>query len=264
MPMYNPDGVEIGNSRENANMIDIESTWNNPSPQKEVLVLRSQFQKFMAKPNPMKVMLNIHSAYACKRYFVYHAPGGTTPKFAALERRFIDYVRMNFPNAIEPYTYYVSWTSTPSLLYPESWCWTNHKEKIMAITYEDGNCAAASKFDSTASAMLKGIDRYLQDTTAVTSVFFAANAPEQYLLGQNFPNPFNPNTTIAYELPHAGIVSLKVYDVMGREVSVQAEGEQEAGGYSVQFNAQTLSSGIYFYQLRFDGRSETKRMHLIK
>ncbi len=264
MPMYNPDGVEIGNSRENANMIDIESNWNNPSPQKEVLVLRSQFQKFMAKPNPMKVMLNIHSAYACKRYFVYHAPGGTTPKFAALERRFIDYVRMNFPNAIEPYTYYVSWTSTPSLLYPESWCWTNHKEKIMAITYEDGNCASASKFDSTASAMLKGIDRYLQDTTAVTSVIFAANAPEQYLLGQNFPNPFNPNTTIAYELPHAGIVSLKVYDVMGREVSVQAEGEQEAGGYSVQFNAQTLSSGIYFYQLRFDGRSETKRMHLIK
>ena len=264
MPMYNPDGVEIGNARENANMIDIESNWNNPSPQKEVQVLKGQFQRYTTELNPMKVMLNIHSAYACKRYFVYHAPGGTTPKFAALERRFIDYVRMNFPNAIEPYTYYVSWTSTPSLLYPESWCWTNHKEKIMAITYEDGNCVAASKFDSTATAILKGIDLYLQDTTAVTSVSIASNTPEQYLLGQNYPNPFNPSTTIAYELPRAGIVSLKVFDVMGREAAVLAEGEEDAGHHSVVFNAQTLSSGIYFYQLRFDGRSETMRMHLLK
>ena len=264
MPMYNPDGVEIGNARENANMIDIESNWNNPSPQKEVQVLKGQFQRYTTELNPMKVMLNIHSAYACKRYFVYHAPGGTTPKFAALERRFIDYVRMNFPNAIEPYTYYVSWTSTPSLLYPESWCWTNHKEKIMAITYEDGNCVAASKFDSTATAILKGIDLYLQDTTAVTSVSIASNTPEQYLLGQNYPNPFNPSTTITYELPRAGIVSLKVFDVMGREAAVLAEGEEDAGHHSVVFNAQELSSGIYFYQLRFNGRSETKRMHLLK
>jgi hypothetical protein len=264
MPMYNPDGVEIGNARENANMIDIESNWNNPSPQKEVLVLKGQFQKYTSVTNPMKVMLNIHSAYACKRYFVYHAPGGTTPKFAALERRFIDYVRMGFPNAIEPYTYYVSWTSTASLLYPESWCWTNHKEKIMAITYEDGNCVAASKFDSTASAILKGIDLYLQDTTAVTAVSMASNIPEEYLLEQNYPNPFNPATTIAYDLPRSGIVSLKVFDVMGREAAVLADGEAAAGRHSIVFDAQKLSSGIYFYQLRFDGRTETKRMHLLK
>lgn len=264
MPMYNPDGVELGNARENANMVDIESNWNVASPQKEVLVLRSQFQKYMAKPNPMKVMLNIHSAYDCKRYFVYHMPAGTTPIYAALERRFIDDVRMNFPNAIQPYNYFVSWTSAPATQYPESWCWSNHKEKIMALTYEDANCASASKFDSTGNALLKGIDLFLQDTTAVTSVSFASNLPEHYLLQQNYPNPFNPTTTIAYELPNAGIVSLKVYDVMGREVSMLAEGEQSEGRHSVQFGGTSLSSGIYFYQLRFNGRIETKSMQLIK
>ncbi len=264
MPMYNPDGVELGNARENANMIDIESNWNNASPQKEVLVLRSQFQQLMTKPNPMKMMLNLHSAYSCKRYFVYHAPGGTSPVFAALERRFINYVRGSFPNAIEPYTYFVSWTSAPALQYPESWCWSNHKEKIMAMTYEDGNCVSASKFDSTARAILKGIDLYLQDTSEVTSVSIAGTTPQQYLLGQNYPNPFNPTTTIAYELPNAGVVSLKVYDVLGREASVLADGEQDAGRHSVQFNGQNMSSGIYFYQLRFNGRIETKSMQFIK
>ncbi|MFZ4621954.1 MAG: M14 family zinc carboxypeptidase [Bacteroidota bacterium] len=264
MPMYNPDGVELGNARENANMIDIESNWNAASPQKEVLVLRSQFQKYMAKPNPMKMMLNIHSDNDCLRFFVYHAPGGTTPAYAALERRFIAYVQSGFPNAIQPYTYFVSWTSAPSLSYPESWCWANYKEKIMALTYEDANCASASKFDSTGNAILRGIDLYLQDTTAVTSVSFATNGPVQYLLGQNYPNPFNPTTTIAYELPNSGVVSLKVYDVMGREAAVLAEGEQSAGRHTAQFSGTSLSSGIYFYQLRFGGRIETKSMQLIK
>lgn len=264
MPMYNPDGVELGNARENANMIDIESNWNNPSPQKEVLVLKGQFQKYTAAPNPMKVMLNIHSAYACKRYFVYHAPGGTTPKFAALERRFIDYVRMNFPNAIEPYTYYVSWTSSPSLLYPESWCWTNHKEKIMAITYEDGNCVAATKFDSTALAILKGIDLYLQDTTAVTSVLFASRVPEEYMLEQNFPNPFNPSTTIRFTIPDGGRVKLTVVDLLGRVLATPVEEYREAGTYSEQFSGEHVSSGIYLYQLNVNGRRETRRMVLMK
>ncbi len=264
MPMYNPDGVEIGNARENANMIDIESNWNNVSPQKEVLVLRSQFQKYTSKPNPMKIMLNIHSAYDCTRYFVYHMPAGTTPTFAALERRFIDDVRMNFPNAIKPYNYFVSWTSVPATQYPESWCWSNFKDKIMALTYEDGNCASAEKFDSTANAILKGIDLFLQDTTAVTSVSLASNLPERYLLEQNYPNPFNPTTTIAYELPNAGIVSLKVYDVLGREAAILAEGEQSSGRHTAQFNGASFSSGIYFYQLRFGGRIETKSMQFIK
>ena len=263
MPMYNPDGVELGNARENANMIDIESNWNAASPQKEVLVLRGQFQKYTAMPNPMKFMLNIHSAYACTRYFVYHAPGGTTPSFAAKERRFIAYARSYFPNAIEDYPYYTSWTSAPATQYPESWCWANFKEKIMAMTYEDGNCASASKFDSTANAILRGIDAYLQDTTAVQSVPPAV-LPQQYLLAQNYPNPFNPSTTIAYELPHRGDVSLDVFDLLGRRTAVLAEGMQDAGRHTVTVDGSRWSSGVYLYRLRYDGRTEVRTMQLIQ
>jgi hypothetical protein len=267
MPMYNIDGVEIGgvaHERTNANGVDIEGNWNASLPQKEVLVLRSQFQKYMAKPNPMKIMLNMHSAYACTRYFVYHMPAGTTIKYSLLEQRFINYVRMNFPNAIEPYTYFTSWTNAPATQYPESWCWSNYKEKIMALTYEDGNCVSASKFDSTARAILMGMDAYLQDTTAVTSVFAENKIPKQYFLEQNYPNPFNPTTIISYQIPTTNFITLKVYDVLGREMATLISEEQSSGKYSVTFNASSLSSGVYFYRLSFGSVVEMKKMQLIR
>ncbi len=266
MPMYNIDGVQLGLGYErfNANKIDIESNWNAVSPQKEVLVLRSQFQKYMAKPNPMRMMLNMHSAYDCTRYFVYHMPGGTTVKYSLLEQRFINYVRMNFPNAIEAHTYFTSWPTAPATQYPESWCWSNYKEKIMAMTYEDGNCASASKFDSTAWAIVKGIDLYLQDTTAVTSVIAENNLPGKYFLEQNFPNPFNPTTIINYQLPMTSHVSLKVYDILGREVATLINEKQSSGTHSITFNASSLSSGVYFYRLTSGAVIEMKKMQLIR
>ena len=265
MPMYNPDGVELRKDRQNANGIDIESNWNAVSPEKEVLVLRSQFQKYMAKPNPMRMMLNVHSAIACKRYFVYHAPGGTSATFSLLEQRFINYVRANFPNAIEPHTYFVSWPSAPPpTQYPESWCWSNYKEKIMAMTYEDYNCPSASKFDSTASAILKGIDAYMQDTTAVTSVIASKSTPSYFMLEQNFPNPFNPSTIIRYQLLKQSYITLKVYDVLGREVAVLVNEEQSSGSHSAIFNAASLGSGIYFYRLTSGSNAETKKMQFIR
>ena len=144
----------------------------------------------------------------------------------------------------------------------------------MAITYEDGNCVSASKFDSTARAILKGIDLYLQDTTAVTSVFAANNVPTQYFLEQNFPNPFNPTTVINYQVPTTNHVSLTVSDVLGREVAVLVNEEQSSGKHSITFSAKggsasggngsSLSSGLYFYQLRTGSIIETKRMVLMK
>lgn len=101
---------------------------------------------------------------------------------------------------------------------------------------------------------------------AVTSV-----APEKgivatgYELSQNYPNPFNPSTQIKFSLVQSGNISLKVYDVLGKEVAVLAEGTHDAGVYSVSFNASNLSSGMYFYTLRTsNGFSETKKMLLMK
>jgi hypothetical protein len=264
MPMYNPDGVELGLARQNANNIDIESNWSSASPQKEVLVLRSQFIQQMAKPNPMRIMLNMHSAYACTRYFVYHAPGGTSPLFAKMEQRFINYVRSFFPDSIRPYPYYTSWVNAPATQYPESWCWSNHKEKIMAMTYEDGNCTAAAMFDRTARAILLGIDAYLQDSSAYTGVLAARTVPQDLFLLRNFPNPFNPSTTITYRLPEAAEVTLTVYDLLGREAATLVRGREDRGDHTVSFNAAGLSSGVFIVRLSAGAHTEFTAMHFIK
>jgi photosystem II stability/assembly factor-like uncharacterized protein len=85
-----------------------------------------------------------------------------------------------------------------------------------------------------------------------------------YSLSQNYPNPFNPSTIINYQIPKAGFVTLKVYDILGREVAELVNKEKVAGSYKVNFNAENLSSGIYFYQLKTKEFSETKKMMLIK
>ncbi len=88
--------------------------------------------------------------------------------------------------------------------------------------------------------------------------------PKEYSLSQNYPNPFNPSTTIKYSLPKDGFVSLKIYDITGREVKTLAGEVKKAGYYSVTFNASSLASGVYFYRIQSNDFVMTKRMVLIK
>jgi Secretion system C-terminal sorting domain len=88
--------------------------------------------------------------------------------------------------------------------------------------------------------------------------------PKEYSLSQNYPNPFNPSTTIKYSLPKDGFVSLKIYDITGREVKTLASEVKKAGYYSVTFNASNLASGVYFYRIQSNDYVMTKRMVLIK
>ena len=83
-------------------------------------------------------------------------------------------------------------------------------------------------------------------------------------LFQNYPNPFNPSTVIRYEIKDTKFVSLKVYNSIGQKVATLVNNQQNAGRYSVEFNASNLSSGIYFYSIRIDGFSSVKKMMLIK
>ena len=86
VPMHNPDGVELGFPRENANGIDVESGWDDNVLEPEVTVLQNRFIDLsFVIPNPIEVALNMHSAYACKRYFVYHHENGTSENFTELE-----------------------------------------------------------------------------------------------------------------------------------------------------------------------------------
>ncbi len=88
--------------------------------------------------------------------------------------------------------------------------------------------------------------------------------PTQYRLEQNYPNPFNPVTKINFEIPKTGFVSLKVYNVLGREVANLVNTVKNAGNYSVDFDGTNLSSGVYFYKLESNGFVDTKKMMLIK
>jgi len=81
---------------------------------------------------------------------------------------------------------------------------------------------------------------------------------------QNYPNPFNPSTVIAYQLPVSSQVSLKIYDMLGREVQTLVNETQAAGRYAVRFNATNLSSGTYFYKLQANGLVQTKKLTLLK
>ncbi|HLP81397.1 MAG TPA: T9SS type A sorting domain-containing protein [Nitrosomonas sp.] len=88
--------------------------------------------------------------------------------------------------------------------------------------------------------------------------------PASIVLSQNYPNPFNPSTTISFNLPSKMFVTLKIFDLIGREVSTLASEELPAGYYSKQWNASGFPSGVYFYRLQANAFSETKRLTILK
>ncbi|MBP9120517.1 MAG: T9SS type A sorting domain-containing protein, partial [Ignavibacterium sp.] len=88
--------------------------------------------------------------------------------------------------------------------------------------------------------------------------------PVEFILAQNFPNPFNPGTNISWQTPVSGQQILKVYDVLGNEVAILIDEFKSAGSYQVEFNAAKLSSGVYFYKLQVGSLTQTKKMQLIK
>ncbi len=90
------------------------------------------------------------------------------------------------------------------------------------------------------------------------------NLPQSYSIEQNYPNPFNPATTIRYSIPNEGLVSLKVYDLIGEEVATLVNEIKQPGNYAVTFDAKNLSSGVYFYKMQAGSFIETKKFLLMK
>ena len=108
-------------------------------------------------------------------------------------------------------------------------------------------------------------DEYLAFSYILTNAEEDHFIPEDFRLLQNYPNPFNPSTIISYHLPKNSQVRLSVFDLTGRKVADLVDTRQSAGIYSVQFEAGSLASGVYFYQISLDGTPvELKKMLLIK
>ena len=99
---------------------------------------------------------------------------------------------------------------------------------------------------------------------SVSAVKDRKELPEKFALSQNYPNPFNPGTTISYSVPSQSRVTLRIFDVLGREVSILINKEQPAGNYNVDFNGSELTSGVYFYRLYAGAFVETKKMVFMK
>ena len=98
----------------------------------------------------------------------------------------------------------------------------------------------------------------------VSAVAHDAELPTTPILHQNYPNPFNPGTEIEFAIPHATMVSLKIFDEGGREIATLIEGFREAGNHAVTWNPVGLSSGVYFYRLQSDGFVQTRKLILLK
>ena len=87
---------------------------------------------------------------------------------------------------------------------------------------------------------------------------------KEYSLSQNYPNPFNPSTEINYTLAKSGNITLKVYNLLGSEVATLVDGFMEAGKHSVKFSAKDFTSGVYFYTIKADNFTSTRKMLLLK
>ncbi len=163
IPMYNPDGVEAGHGRLNAHLVDLESNWDKPVIEPEVLALRGLFDRLMQGPIPVEVALNLHSDQLnCTRFFFYHLAAGTSEAYTGMEQNFIGKVQGYFPAGIQDWNFVSSWGNGTQARYPEGYWWLNYHENVLALTYEDTNCPNASGFDSTGRALAQGAADYIR------------------------------------------------------------------------------------------------------
>jgi len=118
-----------------------------------------------------------------------------------------------------------------------------------------------SEIDPDGTRADMGAFYYAHSTVGVNNKY---DLPTKFSLSQNYPNPFNPTTTINYSVPKSGHVSLKVYDLLGREATALVNENKSVGNYTVQFNASKLVSGVYFYRMQAGDFVQTKKLLLIK
>lgn len=137
-------------------------------------------------------------------------------------KKFVTGVKSFFLNGIEPWDFNITWVGTPSTLFPESWWWFNYNKNVIALTYEDMNCDANGKYDSTAFAIIGGIGKYLGIPRTLS---VNANEKLNLNLNQNYPNPSRVKTTIDFSILQNDNIKLIVSDLLGNELIKLVDGK---------------------------------------
>ena len=132
-------------------------------------------------------------------------------------------------------------------------------------TYVTGSFADTASFGTTQLVSYGGQDIFVAAIDDISSTDEGLSLiPSKTQLYQNYPNPFNPSTTIKYQIPELSFVVIKVYDLLGKEITTLVYEEKPAGAYEVEFDAFSFTSGIYFYRINFGDFAATKKMILLK
>ncbi|HKK46412.1 MAG TPA: T9SS type A sorting domain-containing protein [Balneolaceae bacterium] len=147
-----------------------------------------------------------------------------------------------------------------------------HHDTLTVLAYSmNGETLAPGKYDllQVDSTGVKMDDAILSTPNGSEITFTGLGKkrrelPAQYKLAHNYPNPFNPRTTINYELPEASEVTLEIYNILGRRVATLVDKRQKAGRYTIQFRADYLASGVYLYRLKAGDFTKVRKMILIK
>ncbi|MFA5832699.1 MAG: T9SS type A sorting domain-containing protein [Bacteroidota bacterium] len=157
-----------------------------------------------------------------------------------------------------------SWTKLGSGF--ENFLWYDTKSPVAPsrIFVDGGDVWFAGNFNFAGNRPMLGIARWNSAATISTVQRIDENIPARFTLEQNYPNPFNPATIIRFEIQNTDATTLKIYDIVGREVTTLVHEKLNVGTYEMKFDATKLSTGIYFYQLRSGNFVETKKMNFIK
>ena len=133
-----------------------------------------------------------------------------------------------------------------------------------SYTYDENNNETEDLWQSWDGSAWINVYKILYKYGSVTKINEDLSFINSYNLSNNYPNPFNPSTTIRYSIPKQSHITLKIYDIIGREVAILVNEEKPAGNYQIGFNAANLPSGVYFYQLKAGSYVETNKMVLLK
>jgi hypothetical protein len=141
------------------------------------------------------------------------------------------------------------------------------QNNMYAYFYPDHNTMGAGYLTINIKRVSNPSENYTVQfgaSTAPVGIKKLSNTVESFSLDQNYPNPFNPSTKIGFSIPKTDYVDLRVYDILGREVSVLLSQQLNAGEYEIEFDGKNLSSGMYYYRLQSGDNVWVKKMTLVK